>query len=218
MIKYVSNAFLATKISFANEIGNICKKLGIDAYEVFRGVGLDHRINPSFFRAGIGFGGSCFPKDVKALIAKAEKVGENPKLLKAVIEVNEEQHMKLIELLKKHISDLRGKTVGVLGLAFKPDTDDVRGSKAIPIVKKLLKESANVVAYDPKAMENFRQLFPDIKYASSGEYVVNNSDAVLIVTEWREFEGLNYEGKVVIDGRRIEKARKDALIYEGVCW
>lgn len=218
MIKYVSNAFLATKISFANEIGNICKKLGIDAYEVFRGVGLDHRINPSFFRAGIGFGGSCFPKDVKALIAKAEKVGENPKLLKAVIEVNEEQHMKLIELLKKHIPDLRGKTVGVLGLAFKPDTDDVRGSKAIPIVKKLLKEGANVVAYDPKAMENFRQLFPDIKYASSGEYVVNNSDAVLIVTEWKDFENLDYTDKIVIDGRRIEKAVKEARIYEGVCW
>ncbi len=218
MIKYASNAFLATKISFANEIGNICKKLGIDAYEVFRGVGLDHRINPSFFRAGIGFGGSCFPKDVKALIAKAEKLGENPKLLKAVIEVNEGQHMKLIELLKNHISDLRGKTVGVLGLAFKPDTDDVRGSKAIPIVKMLLEEGANVVAYDPKAMENFRQIFPNIEYGRSGEDVVKNSDAVLIVTEWKDFENLDYSGHVDIDGRRIEKAKREARIYEGVCW
>ncbi|MBO8180450.1 MAG: UDP-glucose/GDP-mannose dehydrogenase family protein [Archaeoglobus sp.] len=218
MIKYASNAFLATKISFANEIGNVCKKLGIDAYEVFRGVGLDHRINPAFFRAGIGFGGSCFPKDVKALIAKAEELGEDPTLLKAVMGVNEKQHMKLIELLKKHIPDLRGKTIGVLGLAFKPDTDDIRESKAIPIVKMLLEESANVIAYDPEAMENFRRLFPDVKYASSGEDVVKNSDAVLIVTEWVEFEELDYKGKIVIDGRRIDKARREALVYEGVCW
>nr|WP_230972281.1 UDP-glucose/GDP-mannose dehydrogenase family protein [Archaeoglobus neptunius] len=126
MIKYASNAFLATKISFANEIGNICKKLEIDVYEVFKGAGLDHRINPSFFRAGIGFGGSCFPKDVKALIKKAEEIGENPKLLKAVIEVNEEQPLKLLEMLRNHVPDLKGKTIGILGLAFKPDTDDVR--------------------------------------------------------------------------------------------
>jgi len=218
MIKYVSNAFLATKISFANEIGNICKKLGIDAYEVFKGVGLDHRISPLFFRAGIGFGGSCFPKDIKALIAKAEDAGENPRLLKAVIEVNEEQPLRLIELLRRHIPDLKGKTIGVLGLAFKPDTDDVRESRAIPIVKTLLQEGVKVIAYDPKAMENFRQLFPEIEYASSGDYVVENSDAVLIVTEWKEFDELDYKGKVVVDGRRVKKAMREAEIYEGVCW
>ncbi len=129
MIKYASNAFLATKISFANEIGNICKKLGIDAYEVFKGVGLDHRINPEFFRAGIGFGGSCFPKDVRALIKKAEELGEEARILKAVIDVNERQPLKLIELLKRHVPELKGKTIGILGLAFKPETDDVRESR-----------------------------------------------------------------------------------------
>ncbi|ADC66499.1 nucleotide sugar dehydrogenase [Ferroglobus placidus DSM 10642] len=218
MIKYASNAFLATKISFANEIGNICKKLGIDVYKVFEGVGLDHRINPSFFRAGIGFGGSCFPKDVKALIKKAEELGEDPKLLKAVIEVNERQPLKMIELLKKHIPNLEGKKIGLLGLAFKPDTDDVRESRAIPIVKALLEEGAEIIAYDPKAIENFRKFFPQIEYANSAEDVIAKSDAVLIVTEWRDFEELDYSGKIVIDGRRVEKAMREAKIYEGVCW
>lgn len=218
MIKYASNAFLATKISFANEIGNICKKLGIDVYKVFEGVGLDHRINPSFFRAGIGFGGSCFPKDVKALIRKAEELGEDPKILKAVIEVNEKQPLKMIELLKKHIPNLEGKKIGVLGLAFKPDTDDVRESRAIPIVKALLEEGAEIIAYDPKAIENFRKFFPQVEYANSAEDVITKSDAVLIVTEWKEFEELDYSGKIVIDGRRVEKAMKEAKIYKGVCW
>jgi len=218
MIKYASNAFLATKISFANEIGNICKKLGIDSYDVFKGVGLDHRINPSFFRAGIGFGGSCFPKDVKALIARAEELDENPKLLKAVVEINEEQPLKLIELLKKHLPDLNGKTIGILGLAFKPDTDDIRESRAIPIVKRLLEEGAKITAYDPKAMDNFRELFPQLIYAESAEKVLEKADAVLIVTEWEEFKNLDYTGKTVIDGRRIERARIEASRYEGVCW
>ncbi|HIP89500.1 MAG TPA: UDP-glucose/GDP-mannose dehydrogenase family protein [Thermococcus paralvinellae] len=222
MIKYASNAFLATKISFANEIGNICKKLGIDSWEVFKGVGLDHRISPHFFRTGIGWGGSCFPKDVKALIRKAEELGEEPLILKAVVEVNEKQPLKLIELLKKHVPKLNGKTVGVLGLAFKPNTDDVRETRAYPIIKKLLEENAKVIAYDPKAMENFRRFYPDvggkISYATSPGEVLNASDVILIVTEWEEFEGLDYSGKIVIDGRRIRSAEKTAKVYEGVCW
>jgi len=218
MIKYASNAFLATKISFANEIGNICKRLGIDVYEVFKGLGLDHRINPAFFRAGIGFGGSCFPKDVRALIAKAEELGEEPKILKAVIEVNERQPLRMIDLLKKHVQSLRGKKIGVLGLAFKPDTDDVRESRTIPIIERLIEEGARVLAYDPKAAENFRRLFPNIEYASSAEELIAESEAVLIVTEWKDFENLDYRGKIVIDGRRIEKAMKEAKTYEGVCW
>jgi len=217
MIKYASNAFLATKISFANEVGNACKKLGIDVYEVFKGVGLDHRVNPSFFRAGIGFGGSCFSKDIKALIARAEELGANPKLLKAVIEVNEEQPMKMVDLLKKHIPDLKGRRIGILGLAFKPDTDDIRESRAIPIVKRLIEEGAKIIAYDAKAMDNFAKIFPQIDYASSASDVLN-ADAVLIVTEWKEFEELDYKRKIVIDGRKVEKARKEAAIYEGVCW
>ena len=218
MIKYASNAFLATKISFANEIGNICKKLGIDSWKVFEGVGLDHRISPYAFRSGAGFGGSCLPKDVRALIKKAEEVQENPIILKAVMEVNKKQPLKLIELLKKHIPNLKGKTIGILGLAFKPNTDDIRESSAIVIVKKLLEEGAKVIAYDPKAMENFKHLFPQIEYADSAREVLNKTDIILIQTEWAEFEQLNYTGKIVIDGRNIRSAKKTAKIYEGVCW
>jgi len=222
MIKYASNAFLATKISFANEIGNICKKLGIDSWKVFEGVGLDHRISPHFFRTGIGWGGSCFPKDVKALIRKAEEINEDPIILKAVVEVNERQPLKLVELLKKHVPELKGKTVGVLGLAFKPDTDDVRETRAYVVIKKLLDEGAKVLAYDPQAMKNFKRFYPDvgerIEYASSAGNVLEKTEVVLIVTEWKEFEELDYSGKIVIDGRRVKAAERTAKIYEGVCW
>jgi UDPglucose 6-dehydrogenase len=216
MIKYVSNSFLATKISFANEIGNICKSLGIDAYDVFKGVGLDDRINPSFFRAGIGFGGSCFPKDVRALIAKAEELGETPQILQAVINANEEQPLRLITVLEKHIPVLKGRKIGVLGLTFKPDTDDIRESRAVPIIERLIEAGAHVVVYDPKATDAFEKRYPQIECASPE--AVLDTDAVLIVTEWREFEHLDYSGKIVIDGRRVEKAKKEAAIYEGVCW
>ncbi len=222
MIKYASNALLATKISFANEIGNICKKLGIDSWKVFEGVGLDHRISPHFFRSGLGFGGSCFPKDVRAIIKKAKGVGEEPIILKAVIEVNERQPRKLIELLKRHVPELKGRKVGVLGLAFKPNTDDVRETRAYSVIKMLLEEGAKVIAYDPKAMENFRRFYPDvgerISYAESSEDILKKIDVVLILTEWPEFEGLDYSGKIVIDGRRIRKAEKTAGVYEGLCW
>ncbi|MCX6690419.1 MAG: UDP-glucose/GDP-mannose dehydrogenase family protein [Methanoregula sp.] len=216
MIKYTSNAFLATKISFANEIGNLCKKMGIDSYDVFRGVGLDARISPHFFRSGIGFGGSCFPKDVRALIAHARTLGVEPQILTAVIETNEDQPEKMIELLKRHMY-ITGKTIGILGLAFKPDSDDVRESRAIPVIEALQKEGATIIAYDPVAIDNFKRLFPDISYTNDAQDVLN-ADAVLIVTEWKEFEDLDYHGKLVIDGRRLEKARKEAAVYEGVCW
>lgn len=222
MVKYASNAFLATKISFANEIGNICKKFGIDSWKVFEGVGLDHRISPHFFKTGIGWGGSCFPKDTRALIKKAEELGEDPTILKAVVNVNDRQPLKLLELLKKHVPELKEKTVGVLGLAFKPNTDDVRETRAYIVIKKLIDEGAHVIAYDPKAMENFKRFYPDIggriKYATSAEEVLKKTDIILIVTEWSEFEKLNYSGKIVVDGRRIEAAEKTAKVYEGVCW
>ncbi|NJE30174.1 UDP-glucose/GDP-mannose dehydrogenase family protein [Thermococcus sp. 18S1] len=222
MIKYASNAFLATKISFANEIGNICKKLGIDSWKVFEGVGLDHRISPHFFRTGIGWGGSCFPKDTKALVRKAEELGEDPIIIKAAIEVNERQPLKLIELLKKHVPDLNGKKVGVLGLAFKPNTDDVRETRAYLVVKKLLEGGAKVIVHDPQAMENFKRSYPDvgghITYASTPEEVLNSTDVILIVTEWQQFEELDYSGKIVVDGRRVRAAERTARIYEGVCW
>jgi UDPglucose 6-dehydrogenase len=216
MIKFASNAFLATKISFANEIGNLCKVSGIDSYEVFAGVGLDTRINPKFFRSGLGFGGSCFPKDVNALIAHAQSKGIDPIILNSVIKINEDQPRRMVALLKKHLYPCN-HTIGVLGLAFKPDTDDIRESRAIPVIRLLLQAGAKVKAYDPEAMDNFREVFPDISYATSGSAVLA-SDAVLIVTDWNEFESLDYRGKLVIDGRRIEKARREAKVYEGMCW
>jgi UDPglucose 6-dehydrogenase len=216
MIKYVNNAFLATKISFTNEIGNICKKIGIDSYEVFRGVGMDSRINPSFFRSGIGFGGSCLPKDIRALVAFSKKNGVKPLILNAVLETNKNQPGMLVDLLKQYL-DLRMKTVGILGLAFKPGTDDVRESRAIPVIRKLREEGARIVAYDPLASDNFRRIFPDITYAPAAQQVLD-ADAILIITEWPEFEQLDFSGKIVIDGRRIRKARTDARIYQGVCW
>ena len=216
MIKYTSNAVLAAKISLANEIGNLCKRLGVDSREVFTVVGMDGRVSPAFFRTGIGFGGSCFPKDVRALVAGARAHGEDLKILRAVLEVNEEQPKRLLSLLQRHIPDLQGKTIGVLGLAFKPDTDDVRESRAIPVVADLLAAGARVVAYDPAAMENFRRGFPQVTYAPAPDEVLG-ADAVLILTEWGEFERLDYTGKLVIDGRRIENARIGS-IYEGVCW
>jgi UDPglucose 6-dehydrogenase len=216
MIKFVSNAFLATKISFSNEIGNLCKEIGIDSYDVFEGVGLDTRINSKFFKSGLGFGGSCFPKDVNALIAHAREQGINPKILDSVIATNNEQPKRMIALLQKHLNP-KGRTIGVLGLAFKPDTDDIRESRAIPLIKMLVETGAHLKIYDPIAMENFRKDFPNLNYADSASEVLN-SDAILIVTEWKEFDDLDYRGKLVIDGRRVEKARNEAAIYEGVCW
>ena len=216
MIKYASNAFLATKISFINEIGNMCKKLDIDAYEVADGVGLDKRIGRAFLDSGIGWGGSCFPKDLDALIVWAKKNGKIPRIIESVVEVNELQPLKLVEILKKHIPSLKGKTIGVLGLAFKPNTDDIRESKAIPIVGELLKQGAQVKAYDPKATENFKKLYPQIEYCLSADEALQ-SDAILITTKWDEFKTLDYNGKVVIDGRKLDEA-KTAKIYEGVCW
>jgi UDPglucose 6-dehydrogenase len=216
MIKYASNAFLATKISFINEIGNMCKKIGIDTYAVADGVGLDKRIGRAFLDSGIGWGGSCFPKDLQALITWAKKNNEKPSILESVVEVNKRQPLKLVEILKKHIPTLKGRTIGVLGLAFKPNTDDIRESKTIPIVEELFKEGAIIKTYDPKAIENFKKIYPQIEYCSSAEEVLS-SDAILILTKWEEYKKLDYKGKLVIDGRRLEEA-KTARIYEGVCW
>ena len=214
MIKYASNTFLTTKVSFINEIGNICKQLGIDAYEVAEGMGLDERIGTKFLNAGIGFAGPCLLKDLKALIARAREIGYEPRILAEVLNLNERQALKLIDLLKKHIS-LKGQSVGVLGLSYKPQTDDVKDSLAITVVDALLKEGAIVKAYDPQAMPNFGKLFPQIECVKSEE--VLRCDAILILTEWEEFEHLDYQGRIVVDGRKISRA-KEARIYEGICW
>lgn len=214
IIKLASNAFLAAKISLINEIGNICKRLDIDVYEVAKGMGYDDRIGSKFLKAGIGFGGSCLPKDVRALIEEAKQIGYEPEILEKVMALNEKQALKPVELVKKHIS-LKGAAIGIMGLAFKAGTDDVRGSRAIPVVQALLQEAAIVKAYDPMAMENFRELFPQVDYVTKEE--VLNCDAILIITEWQEFNDLDYTGKIVIDGRRVLKAT-EAAVYEGVCW
>jgi UDPglucose 6-dehydrogenase len=216
MIKYASNAFLATKISFINEIGNMCKKKNIDAYTVAEGMGLDKRIGRAFLDSGIGWGGSCFPKDVNALIAWAKEINEPSRIIEQTKAVNIDQPLRLVKILQKHIPHLKGKTIGVLGLAFKPDTDDIRESRAIPIIEELLANGAHVKAYDPQAMQNFKALFPTIQYCQNATDVLS-ADAVLITTKWKEFATLNYQGKIVIDGRRITKAT-NAKIYEGVCW
>ena len=214
MIKLASNAFLSTKISFINEIGNLCKQLGIDTYEVAKGMGFDERIGSKFLNAGIGFGGSCLPKDLRALIGSSEQMGYNPRILQEVLDFNDKQALRLIELLKRHLTP-KGASIGLLGLSFKPGTNDVRDSSAIKIAQALLHEGAVVKAYDPLATENFKRLFPQIEYTSKEDIL--DCDAILIITEWEEFNNLDYQGKIVIDGRRILKA-KEARIYDGVCW
>ncbi len=221
MIKYANNSFLATKISFANEIGNICKKLGIDVYEVMSAIGKDSRIEGQFLNAGAGFGGSCFPKDVKALIGRAGELGYNPLLLNAVIRINEEQPMRMVELLANRIGDIRNRRIAVLGLAFKNETDDIRESRSIPVIKELLNRGATVAAYDPLASENMREVFPDILYCDSARDALDGADACMIMTEWAEFESLDQEfdamrDVVVIDGRRMVSL--DRGVYDGICW
>ena len=216
MIKYTSNSFLAMKISFANEIGNYCKELGMDSRKVFKGVGMDSRISPKFFGAGIGFGGSCFPKDVNALLFDFGRRRMENSLLSGTMEVNERQPLRLVEMAEEYFGDLSGRTIGILGLAFKPDTDDIRYTRALPIIKELLRKGAKVKAYDPMAQDNFSELVKEVDYMGSGEEVLD-SDAVLIVTEWDQFRDLDYTGKVVFDGRRIKEA-EDAKHYEGICW
>ncbi len=223
MIKYVNNAFLATKISFANEVGNICKLLGIDTYEVMSAVGKDFRIGPHFLNSGAGFGGSCFPKDVKALIGKAKGIGYEPRLLKSVIAINDVQPARMVMLLKTKLGNLAGKNIAVLGLAFKNDTDDIRESRSIPVIKELLDEGARISAYDPMANENMKKVFSDIGYYSSAADALHGAEACLIMTEWDEFKTLDkefdvMENRLVIDGRHIlVKPGKD-IEYVGLCW
>lgn len=222
MIKYANNAFLATKISFANEIGNICKQLGVDTYEVMKAVGKDFRIGAHFLNSGAGFGGSCFPKDVKALIGKAKEIGYEPVLLKSVIEINEKQPARIVKLLKNKLGNLKGKKVAVLGLAFKNDTDDIRESRSIPVIKELLDIGAKVSAYDPMANENMKKLFRNIEYFTSADGALCGADACLIMTEWNEFKSLDEEfdvmnNKLIIDGRHMLAPRND-IEYAGLCW
>ncbi len=224
MIKYTANSLLATKISFINEIGNMCKEMGIDVYDVAKGVGMDHRISPSFLRAGPGFGGSCFPKDVSALVYKANKIGIKPILLESVLKVNSMQPLRVFELVKEKYGPLEGVQISVLGLAFKPGTDDMRYSPAISIINSLVSSGAKIMAYDPQAIENAKKIFGDsIEFASSAEKALKDSSLALILTDWEEFKNIDYsvmKEKRVFDTRKIVKTDllPDDVEYEGLSW
>jgi UDPglucose 6-dehydrogenase len=216
MIKYASNAFLATKLSFINEIGNICKKLGINTNLVAKGIGLDKRISPHFLKSGIGFGGSCFPKDVNALVYKSTESGHNPRLLRAVLDVNREQPLKLLEILERK-GKLKNKRIGILGLTFKAGTDDIRESPALSTIKELLLEEAELHIFDPQAMPKVKKIFPHLHYHKKGQEAIDSSEIVLILTEWPEFTKLDYGDKAVIDGKNVFSDKKPKN-YEGICW
>jgi UDPglucose 6-dehydrogenase len=212
LIKYANNAFLATKISFINSIANICEKIpGADVTVVAKGIGLDKRIGPLFLNAGLGYGGSCFPKDVKALITQSKNMGYRPELLEAVEKVNEIQPLKAVQLCKNLLGDLKGKKICILGLSFKPNTDDMREARSIPIINQLLKEGVDVTAYDPAAISIGKTIFgKKIQYASSAIECLEKAHCCILVTEWDEFKKLKPEDftkhmhqPVLIDGRRI---------------
>jgi UDPglucose 6-dehydrogenase len=226
MVKLASNAFLATKISFINEIANVCEETGADVVEVARGMGLDARIGPKFLQAGIGFGGSCFPKDVTALKQLAGNSGYHFQLLNSVIEVNELQKRRTIAKLEKHLGSLVDKEIGLLGLAFKPNTDDMREASSLVLSARLYAAGARVRVYDPIAMDEARAMIRGVEFKDSAEAVVEGADAVVLVTEWPEFAGLDLgevaramRGNVLIDGRNLfdpAAARDAGLVYEGV--
>jgi UDPglucose 6-dehydrogenase len=226
MVKLASNAFLATKISFINEIANVCEEVGADVVEVAQGMGLDGRIGPKFLQAGLGYGGSCFTKDVSALKLLAGNSGYHFQLLNAVIEVNELQKRRVVSKLQRHLGELAGRRVALLGLAFKPNTDDMRGASSLVLAARLQAEGAHVRAFDPIAEAEARKLMPQLDYAQSGPDALADADAVVLVTEWPEFLELDWRevaaamrGNLVIDGRNAldgEAVRAAGLLYEGI--
>lgn len=210
MVKYASNAFLATKISFINEIARISERVGADAKLVAEGMGMDRRIGPSYLDAGIGYGGSCFPKDVAALAAVAERFDYHPEMLHAVMDINRDQRMLVIDKLRECLEELHGRQIGLLGLAFKPNTDDMREAPSVDIARVLLAAGAEVRAYDPAAVETARRLVPDVEYVRDVYEVPEGADALVLVTEWNEFRRLDMprvkqmmRRPVMVDGRNI---------------
>jgi UDPglucose 6-dehydrogenase len=193
MIKYAANAFLATKVTFINEIANLCEYAGADVHHVAKAMGLDGRIGKKFLHPGPGYGGSCFPKDTRALLRMALDRGYPFRVLDAVIEVNETQKTRMVEKIRGALGSLEGKTIGILGLSFKPNTDDIRESSAIPIIEGLLAERARVKAFDPAAMEEARAIFPNVEYGTDSYDVAKESDALVLVTEWNQFRRLDLE-------------------------
>lgn len=227
MIKYASNAFLATKISFINEIANICEKLNANIEDVSKGMGLDQRIGQHFLNAGIGYGGSCFPKDTKALVQIAGQNFYDFELLSSVIKVNSSQQLVLLEKLRDRLGDLKGKQIALWGLAFKPNTDDMREAPSIVISQKLVEEGAHVIAYDPIAIDNAKHVIrKEVTYANSFTDAIMGADAVLILTEWNEVKQYDLakihqlmKAPIIIDGRNcydLDEARKENVEYYSI--
>jgi len=226
MVKLASNAFLATKISFINEIANVCEETGADVIEVAKGMGLDERIGNKFLQAGLGFGGSCFPKDVTALKQLAGNSGYHFQLLNAVIEVNELQKRRVMGKLHKHLGSLVGKRVALLGLAFKPNTDDMREATSLVLSARLQADGATVAGYDPVAEDEARKLMRGVEFAGSAAEAVAGADAVVLVTEWPEFRELDLgavaaamRGRLLVDGRNFfdpQAVRGAGLAYEAI--
>ncbi len=227
MIKYASNAFLATRISFINEIGNICDELGADVREVAEGMGMDKRIGRSFLDAGLGWGGSCFPKDVKALAHMAVLHNTHPQLLQAVMDINRNQRRRVLYRLRNMLGgSLAGKTIGILGLSFKPNTDDMREAPAVEIIHLLENEGARVKAYDPKAMPNAEKELPSIQLCQDPYQVAEDADALVLATEWNEFKQLDFDRlfrimhtPILLDGRNLwdsKHLREIGFTYLGI--
>ena len=228
MIKYASNAFLATKISFANAVANICEAAGADVTQVVKGMGLDSRIGQAFLSAGLGYGGSCFPKDTRSMLHTAHAYGCDFLLLDATIRTNEEQPKRFIAKIHAALGgdDLSGKTVGILGLAFKPNTDDMREAKSLDVIADLLASGATVKAYDPIAIENTKAVFPHITYGANAYEVAAGADALIVVTEWNEFKTLNFERlaglmarPLILDGRNLwdpDRLRRLGFEYHSI--
>jgi len=228
IIKYASNAFLATKISFINEIANFCEITGGNVKEVAKGMGHDSRIGSRFLSAGIGYGGSCFPKDVQALIQTGKQHGHNFQILRAVDSVNDDQKMRPMDILKKHFGTLKDKKIAVWGLSFKPRTDDIREAPALLGIRALLKDGAQVVVFDPVAMDNTKQELDGLSvgYATSSHDALKDADALVIMTEWDEFRTVEYatlrslmKGNVIVDGRNIldrSEAEAEGFVYYGI--
>jgi UDPglucose 6-dehydrogenase len=226
MVKYASNAFLAARISFINEIARICERVDADAKLVAEGMGLDKRIGPSFLNAGIGYGGSCFPKDVKALAALAERFDYHPELLHAVMDINRDQRMLVIDKLRECLDTLEGRIVGLLGLAFKPNTDDLRDAPSLDIARVLVAAGAEVRAYDPAAMVGARVLLPDVEFSADPYAMADGADGLVLVTEWKEFRDLDLgrlkgsmRRAVIVDGRNIydpSMMRSLGFTYRGI--
>lgn len=216
---------MATKISFINEIANLCEKVGADVTKVALGMGLDSRISPHFLKAGAGYGGSCFPKDIRALIKTAKKNGYRLKIVESAVEVNRDQRLRPVEKLKMSLGSLNGKTVGILGLSFKPDTDDIREAPSLDIIREIIGQGGRVKACDPVAVSNARKMLPEVKYCDDAYSTAKGADALILVTEWKQYKDLDLKKlkslmkrPVFIDGRNVyDPASMTGLGFEYHC-